>query len=156
MKKNFFLVFFTLTAFINPLTSSATESSSFDSTLAFDGEYNAIHEKFAFESKTFVWKDQKIWDGDCGADNLSVVINSNGEGQVKSVTWTKETHSGDYWWWSFEGLDAQNVRLWKTPEHKGPRMDDGHPSPRYHFDYNFNFDSSKYSKTVSIRPWKRC
>ena len=96
--------------------------------------------------------------GDCGSDNVSVVIRSDGSAHLASVSWTWSTHSGDYWWWGVDGLDAQQVKLWSVPFHKGPRMDDGNggPPPRYHNDFDFTYDASKYNPTEYVRLWYKC
>jgi Family of unknown function (DUF6294) len=116
---------------------------------------SAGHSAAAVESKTFTWSDT-FRAGDCGSDTVSVVLRSDGTGHLSSVSWTWTTHSGDYWWWAIEGLDQQKVQLWNLPFHKGPRMDDGHPPPRYHNDFDFNFDPSKYAGTAYLRLASKC
>jgi len=107
------------------------------------------------ESKNFKWS-QEFRAGDCGSDTVSVVLDSNGNGHLASVSWTRTTHSGDYWWWSVVGQDAQKVQIWSVPYHRGPRMDDGHPSPRYHNDFDFNFPAGQFAKTAYVVLGSKC
>ena len=110
---------------------------------------------FATESNTFKWADD-FRAGDCHSDTVSVVIRSDGSGRLTSISWTNKTHSGDYWWWSIEGMDANKVVIWTVPYHRGPRMDDGHPAPRYHNDFDFKFDAAKYPGTAFLSVGGKC
>lgn len=45
------------------------------------------------QSKTFVW-DDSFRSGDCGSDTVSVVLDSNGAGHRKSISWTRSSVLG--------------------------------------------------------------
>jgi hypothetical protein len=109
------------------------------------------------QSKTFAW-DDSFRSGDCGSDTVSVVLDDNGVGHLKSISWTRSTHSGDYWWWSLSGYDKDGIRLWSIPWHKGPRMDDGEggPPPRYNNDFDFQFPAGQFQNTETVRLGSKC
>lgn len=125
------------------LSAAATRSDK-------SGKQVAVSEKVAS------WGTDTMTVGDCGSDNVSVTIRSDGTAHLASVSWTWTTHSGDHWWWSVNGQDAQQVTLWRTSSHQGPRMDDGQPPPRYHNDYDFTFDAAQYDATQSIQLFYTC
>jgi hypothetical protein len=35
-------------------------------------------------------------------------------------------------------------------------MDDGHPPPRYHFDFDFTFDASKFNAVQKVEYGRKC
>jgi Family of unknown function (DUF6294) len=107
------------------------------------------------QSNTFRW-DGQFRSGDCGSDTVSVVLDSNGNGHLKSISWTWHTHSGDYWWWGVIGYDVNGVQLWTIPFHEGPRMDDGNPPPRYNNDFDFDFPADQYNGTVKLNLASKC
>jgi hypothetical protein len=89
-------------------------------------------------SKVATWP--RLFSGDCVMENGRLVLLSDGAAHFTSITWTNQTHSGDYWWSSFQFRDVNGVVLGNEPWHKGPRMDDGDPPPHYNCNFDFRFD----------------
>jgi Family of unknown function (DUF6294) len=85
-----------------------------------------------------------------------LLLYDNGNAHFHSVVFTNETHSGDYWWTGFYLQDADKVTLATIDYHKGPRMDDGDPPPRYDFDFDFNFDSSIWGRIAFVTEFYKC
>lgn len=106
------------------------------------------------ETKTFNWPE--IRKGDCHQIEGTLVLQSDGKAHFSCVTWTDSTHSGDYWHAGFEFLDHSGVTLFHSPMSTGPRMDDGHPSPRYRWTFDFTFDPGIFSGVVQIRQYCDC
>jgi hypothetical protein len=109
------------------------------------------------QEKRFEW-DETFRAGDCGSDTVSVVIRSDGTGHLSSISYTYSTHSGDYWWWSISGYDSDDIRLWGTPRHRGPRMDDanGRRGRRYRNEFDFSFPANQFGNTVGLRLSSSC
>lgn len=103
----------------------------------------------AIQTKTMCWPELKKgccsppYSGDCHQIEGTLVLQSDGKAHFSCVTWTDQTHSGDYWHVGFEFLDHSGVSLFHSPMHTGPRMDDGHPSPRYRWSFDFTFDPAR-------------
>jgi len=107
-------------------------------------------------SKVFSWG--QLFAGDCVQINGTLTLQSNGIAHFTSVVWTNTTHSGDYWWSGFEFLDGNQVSLGSERYHTGPRMDDGNggPSPRYYFNFDFNFNPAIYNTVAYVRQGYKC
>ncbi|HSX13143.1 MAG TPA: DUF6294 family protein, partial [Chlamydiales bacterium] len=116
----------------------------------------------AIRVKTMSWPELEKgccappYSGDCHQIEGTLVLQDNGKAHFSCVTWTDQTHSGDYWHVGFEFLDHSGVSLFHSPMHMGPRMDDGHPSPRYRWEFDFNFDPALFDKIVEIRQSFSC
>lgn len=94
------------------------------------------------------------WDeirkGDCHQIEGTLVLQSDGVAHFKCVTWTDSTHSGDYWHAGFEFQDQLGVALFHSLMYHIPRMDDGHPSPRYSWGADFNFDPNIFNAATYV------
>ena len=105
-------------------------------------------------TKTFTWEPIKV--GDCHQIEGTLELRADGTATFKCVTWTDSTSSGDYWWSGLLLQDHSGVTLHNEKYHKGPRMDDGHPSPRYRWSYDFNFDQSKFNEISKVVQSSKC
>jgi hypothetical protein len=105
-------------------------------------------------SKIFTWGELRA--GDCHQIEGKLELRMDGTAAFTSVTWTDSTSSGDYWWSGMLLQDSSGVTLHNEPYHRGPRMDDGNPSPRYHFNYNFTFDKTQFPAIVKVVQSSKC
>jgi len=105
--------------------------------------------------KTATWGSLKV--GDCAEEpGATLTLRSDGTASFECVTFTYSTHSGDYWWAAFQLQDKDNVTLHSEPFHKGPRMDDGHPPPRYRWGFAFKFDPAKFNAIAKVLYAYKC
>jgi hypothetical protein len=99
--------------------------------------------------KTATW--QQLFAGNCvEVAGATLTLRSDGSATWLCVTFTNETHSGDYWWAGFLIQDKDGVTLHNEPYHEGPRMDDGSPPPRYRWGFNFNFDPGIFNAITQV------
>lgn len=111
---------------------------------------------------TFNWPELKKgccsppYSGDCHQSEGKLVLQADGKAHFSCVTWTDKTHSGDYWHVGFEFLDSSGVKLFSSPVHIGPRMDDGIPPPKYRWEFDFTFGPNLYSKVAEVRQTFSC
>jgi hypothetical protein len=105
--------------------------------------------------KAFQWTGE-LRAGDCGQVEATLVLQSDGHAHFRSATYTYETHTGDYWWSSFQLQDASGVNVQVIPYHRGPRMDDGSPPPRYHFDFDFDFNPANFNSIENVSYRFKC
>ena len=108
-------------------------------------------------TKTFTWAElmkgccSPPYKGDCHQVEGTLVIQSDGKAHFSCVTWTVSTHSGDNWKVGFALQDHSGVTLFNSPMHTGPRMDDGHPPPRYRWGFDFTFDPGIYDNIIQLK-----
>jgi len=96
------------------------------------------------------------YKGDCHQVEGVLVLQADGKAHFSCVTWTDSTHTRDYWHVGFEFVDHSGVSLFHSPMHVGPRMDDGHPSPRYRWDFDFTFDPAIFNQVAEARQTFSC
>lgn len=94
--------------------------------------------------------------GDCAQKPGTLTIGSDGTLHWEAVTWTYETHSGDIWHASFELLDKDGVTLGRSGNHDSPRMNDGHPPPKYRWTADDHYDPSTFAAIDTVREWAAC
>lgn len=78
--------------------------------------------------------------GDCHQTNAMLTVQSDGLATFSDITWTDHTHSGDVWHARFVFQTWTGTTVFVSPTLDSPRMDDGHPSPRYHWSGQFRYD----------------
>jgi hypothetical protein len=162
MEKRNLIVFAMLGGFLAGCASSApkdlqevsTEAAISVPGVASAGRVESLSANPNVAVKTFTWGE--IRAGDCHQIEGTLELRSDGTATFKCVTWTDSTHSGDYWWSGLLLQDHSEVTLHNEPYHKGPRMDDGHPSPRYRWSYDFHYDASKFNDITKVRQSSKC
>lgn len=108
-----------------------------------------------YDTKVAIWTET-FNSGDCSSEDVRVEIHSDGTGRLTSISYSRSSFSGDYWWWTSQGLDASRVLIWSTPTHRGPEMTGTQPPPRYHNDYDFTYPAAQFGPTGFIRLWYSC
>jgi hypothetical protein len=118
---------------------------------------NRVIKSIGIASRTWEWPDRAFRAGDCFGEHVNVTARSDGTGHLASVTYTTRSVSGDYWWWSITGYDANKVMLWNIPFQKGPKMNNVRGAgPRVHNDFDFLFDPLKYDNTAYVSISGKC
>lgn len=116
------------------------------------GTRNAPVTEGDLETTAFTWPEIK--QGDCHQIEGRLVLRSDGTGHFRCITWTDKTHSGDNWHAVFSIMGS--FGRFDSPPHIGPRMDDGHPSPRYTWESDFKFPSYIYNTITQVSQYYDC
>ena len=100
------------------------------------------------DERTATWDELR--SGDDHQVDGTLTFRSNGTGHWSCTTWTDHTRTGDKWHSSFTVLDAHGHELFKLGTYDSPREDDGHPSPRYSTNADFQFDRAKFNDIAIV------
>lgn len=95
----------------------------------------------------FTWSEIK--EGNCHQIDGLLTLRSDGTAHFSCTLWTDKTRFGDAWRTNFS-LNYPGGRWELMPWHQGPRMNDGCPSPRYDWEFDFTFPSSIYEGITKV------